>query len=383
MTKIGGAKMREFGITQERALESYRPRLVRLCARLTGSTEWAEELAQETMIEAWRNWHKLERGEVSFAWLARIAQFVVRRGWRRRDRQRRREQELSDVETELLAAPELGSLEHEELLALLDRALAKLPEKTRVLLQRSYLDGQSLQEIAERDDITPANAAVRLWRGRSALQSVVQTHFQEEALAYGLVDKQETLWRETPIWCGNCGQRRLVIHRSAEQVVFRCPECHPCTDPNGHLVFLRSAPPEGALPGHRVLLRRLSKHIADAYLPAVEAGTTLCPHCQIPVPLERYTPLTTYTTLRDRYGIVARCSVCCQPFFGATLGRLYMAHPEVQHFWSQHNRIRRLTEQDITFSGIPAIRIPFESKLSSAQLSVIVRRDNFQLLRVE
>ena len=84
--------MATIGYTQERALESFRPRLVRLCARLSSSGEWAEELAQETMIEAWRNWHKLECAEVSFAWLARIAQFVVRRWQRKQARNFKREQ---------------------------------------------------------------------------------------------------------------------------------------------------------------------------------------------------------------------------------------------------------------------------------------------------
>ena len=191
--------MRELEITQERALESYRPRLVRLCARLSGSGEWAEELAQETMIEAWRNWHKLERGEVSFAWLARIAQFIVRRWYRRRDRLFRREQPLGELELELLARDEPERLEHSELLVLLDRALGKLPERTRTLLRRNYFEEQSLQEIAECDKITAANAAVRLWRGRTALQEVLRTHFPDEALAYGLMSPEQSQWRQTTI----------------------------------------------------------------------------------------------------------------------------------------------------------------------------------------
>nr|WP_309697084.1 RNA polymerase sigma factor [Armatimonas sp.] len=174
--------MQELGITQEKALESYRPRLVRLCARLSGSGEWAEELAQETLIEAWRNWHKLERGEVAFAWLARIAQFIVRRWQRKQARHFRREQSLTELDLELLSYEELGGLEQEEVLHLLDRALGKLPERTRTLLRRSYLEDQSLQEIADRDRITTANAAVRLWRGRAALTKVIQTHFHDDAL---------------------------------------------------------------------------------------------------------------------------------------------------------------------------------------------------------
>jgi DNA-directed RNA polymerase specialized sigma24 family protein len=40
-------------------LAEERTRLVRLCARLTGSSGVAEDLAQETLLEAWRNQQKL------------------------------------------------------------------------------------------------------------------------------------------------------------------------------------------------------------------------------------------------------------------------------------------------------------------------------------
>lgn len=375
--------MRTHGITLERALESYRPRVVRLCARLSGSSEGAEELAQETLIEAWRNRHKLERGEVSFAWLSRIAQFVVRRWFRQRDRAWRREQPFTEVEAETLYSEDTGTLERDELAVLLDRALTKLPERTRTLLHRSYWEGQSLQELAERERITPANAAVRLWRGRTALQQAVRTHFPEEARAYGLVSAEQSDWQETPIWCANCAQHRLLVHRGEGEVTYRCPQCHPDARLNSHLVFLRGELPTGPLPGHRVLLRRLTKQLSGAYLPAVSGGQSFCHGCHCALIISSYTPLSAYPTLRDRYGLMFWCEHCQKYVFAATLGRFYMGLPEVQQFWSRYPRLRRKTEEDVVVGGLPAIRIPFESALDSSRLDILVRRDNFQLLRVE
>jgi DNA-directed RNA polymerase specialized sigma24 family protein len=40
------------------ALHAERARLVHLCAYLTGNGEAAEDLAQETLVEAWRHSHK-------------------------------------------------------------------------------------------------------------------------------------------------------------------------------------------------------------------------------------------------------------------------------------------------------------------------------------
>ena len=99
--------------------------------------------------------------------------------------------------------------------------------------------------------------------------------------------------------------------------------------------------------------------------------------------IEHYTPLSKYPTLRDRYGLHGMCESCQQFAFGATLGRLYMAHPEVQQFWSHNPRLRRHTEVDVTYGNAPAIAITFESVPTSAKLSVVVRRDSFALLGIE
>jgi len=63
-------------------------RLVRLCARLTGDAQAAEDLAQDTLVEAWRQCHKLREPAGGDAWLSAIARNVCLR-WtaaRRRDR---------------------------------------------------------------------------------------------------------------------------------------------------------------------------------------------------------------------------------------------------------------------------------------------------------
>jgi len=63
-------------------------RLVRLCARLTGDAQAAEDLAQDTLVEAWRQRHKLREPAGGDAWLSAIARNVCLR-WtaaRRRDR---------------------------------------------------------------------------------------------------------------------------------------------------------------------------------------------------------------------------------------------------------------------------------------------------------
>ncbi len=56
-------------------LSAERTRLIKLCAHLTGNPDGAEDLAQETLLEAWRNRHKLQqtdKQEGCSRWLAAI-----------------------------------------------------------------------------------------------------------------------------------------------------------------------------------------------------------------------------------------------------------------------------------------------------------------------
>jgi DNA-directed RNA polymerase specialized sigma24 family protein len=59
-----------------------RARLVRLCTRLTGNVDVAEDLAQETLFEAWRHSYKLREPEGRDRWLSAVARTVCRR-WAR------------------------------------------------------------------------------------------------------------------------------------------------------------------------------------------------------------------------------------------------------------------------------------------------------------
>jgi len=52
------ARRTEIALVEETLRREW-PRLVRLCARLSDDGQAAEDLAQETLVEAWRNLHKV------------------------------------------------------------------------------------------------------------------------------------------------------------------------------------------------------------------------------------------------------------------------------------------------------------------------------------
>jgi RNA polymerase sigma-70 factor (ECF subfamily) len=123
-------------------------RLVRLCARLSGDRQAAEDLAQDTLVEAWRQRHKLREPTGGEAWLSAIARNVCLR-WaaaRRRDREYTiapRPGEYAVVPGSVARVADTidvaGDLERVELATLVDEALALLPATTRAVLIERYM----------------------------------------------------------------------------------------------------------------------------------------------------------------------------------------------------------------------------------------------------
>jgi RNA polymerase sigma-70 factor (ECF subfamily) len=199
--------------------------LVGLCAAVSGDRAAAEDLAQETLLEAWRNRHKLRDPAGADRWLAAIARNVCRRWARTRGRDAGvvpvgGQEELPagfDVEVEL---------ERAELVDLLDRALALLPPTTRDVLVHRYVHDSPHAEIAARLGVSEDAVSMRLSRGKLVLRAALATQLRDEASAYGLVVAEDE-WRETRVWCSRCGERKLQLRRDDTFVAFRCPGCGP------------------------------------------------------------------------------------------------------------------------------------------------------------
>src|SRR4051812_6563138 len=166
--------------------ETHRRRVVRLCAALTGDRDGAEDLAQETLLEAWRNAHKLTDPRGADRWLAAVARNVCLRARHR---------------------PEVPVAEPPEL-AVEDRRVdlpAALPE---VLVLR-YLHDLSLREIAAELGISEDAVSMRLARAKQALREQLSA----------------AEWHRTQRWCIGCGAHRLLMRREDDAVAFRCPGC--------------------------------------------------------------------------------------------------------------------------------------------------------------
>jgi RNA polymerase sigma factor (sigma-70 family) len=369
------------------ALHAERARLVRLCACLTGNRDAAEDLAQETLLEAWRHAHKLHNPSGRDQWLAAIARNVCRRWSRARGRELDRHayepRDADAAESMDGPADEFDvevDLERHELAQLLDRALALLPPVTRQVLIESYVEESPQAEVAARLRLSEGAVAMRLHRGKLALRGVLATEFSQEAAAYGLLDEAAQEWRETRIWCSSCGQRRLMgaFNQRTGDLVLRCPAC-------SHSGFnlrqaARGEPLRGGKGHKSALFRRIAW--AEAYFrQALARGTIPCRRCGRPVPARMGMPHYVPPVMRHLRGMYIVCDGCgCAS--DVSLAGLALWSPAGRRFWRAHPRLRTLPEREVEVAGRAALVTSFESVANGARLDVVSARDTYEILSV-
>jgi RNA polymerase sigma factor (sigma-70 family) len=368
-------------------LPAERARLVRLCACLTGNRDAAEDLVQETLVEAWRHAHKLHDPNGRDRWLAAIARNVCRRWSRARGRElARRAYGSGDADA---AEPVDGladeldvevELERHELAQLLDRALALLPPVTRQILIESYVEESPQAEVAARLRLSEGAVAMRLHRGKLALRRVLATNLAPEAAAYGLIDEATQEWHETRIWCSSCGQRRYMgaFNQRTGDLVLRCPACRYS---GVNLSLAERGEPLRGGKGHRSVLFRLMA-CADRYFRyALAHGTIPCGTCGHPVPSRMGMPDYIPPAIRHLRGMYLSCDGCgCA--HDLTLAGLALWSPEGRRFWRAHPRLRTLPEREVEAAGRDALVTSFESVTDGARLDVVSAHDTYEILSV-
>jgi RNA polymerase sigma-70 factor (ECF subfamily) len=366
-----------------------RPRLVGLCAGLTGDPFAAEDLAQETLLEAWRHGSTLRDPTNLQAWLSGIARNVCLR-WHRAQGRERSHRAATDPEMpgkedqnndRFVDEDDVEiDLERKELIELLDRALGSLPAAPREALIAQYVWDLPLSEIAARAGISVPAATMRLQRAKLVLHRILTTTLRAEMAPY-LVNVTIAGWQETRLWCFVCGRRHLRGQVSDNgALLLTCPACFP--SPNGAL-FNTCREIWGQVKGYGRALSRTLDWMDTYYRLALPKQSVTCYMCGTDMSLRSPVPRAldgwgVYRVL----GLFHRCrscgAECSQPLAG-----LALASPAGRRFHQEHPRMRLLPDQEIEVDGYAAVVARFASLTSLDALDIIFSRESGRLLHVQ
>jgi RNA polymerase sigma-70 factor (ECF subfamily) len=142
------------------------PELLRVATRLAHGRGEAEDLVQETFLQAWRSFDDFAPGTNCRAWLYKILFLVSRSRWRKAGRVHL--VTLDDAPEAALAAestlPDFIGREH------VRAAFESLSEEHRLVLQLADVEGLRYREVAEALDIPIGTVMSRLNRARATLR---------------------------------------------------------------------------------------------------------------------------------------------------------------------------------------------------------------------
>ena len=159
--------------------------------RMTRDATMAEDLVQETLMRAYRLWHRFEQGTNVKAWLMRIQTNIFINRYRKRQKERavfdsRQVDDLLprlEVEERTYLPPEtrdefLKHLIGDEVL----KALDELPFEFRMTILLADMHDLSYKEIAEVLDCPVGTVMSRLHRARKLLQSRLLEYAAERGI---------------------------------------------------------------------------------------------------------------------------------------------------------------------------------------------------------
>jgi RNA polymerase sigma-70 factor, ECF subfamily len=134
----------------------------------------AEEVAQEALLRAYQKFHRLRNPAQFRPWLVRITFRLALDRWRSTRRRRLRETEwaLPDLRPAVPTAEEVASANAFQLR--LEKAMAELPEKSRLVLLLAAIEGHTLAEVSEILAVPIGTVKSRLFFARKQLAEKLQ-----------------------------------------------------------------------------------------------------------------------------------------------------------------------------------------------------------------
>jgi RNA polymerase sigma-70 factor (ECF subfamily) len=173
-----------------RLVDTYSSPIYRLGLRMLGNSQDAEDVLQNTFLNALTHLSSFEGRSSVATWLYRIAANEALMLIRKRRPEVSLEQESQEGEAESLedvkprVFADWSALPEDELLSsegkkLLDVAIEKMPDTLRIVFVLRDIEGLSIKETADVLDLTETNVKTRLVRARMQLRERLSIYYVE------------------------------------------------------------------------------------------------------------------------------------------------------------------------------------------------------------
>ncbi|HET9492982.1 MAG TPA: sigma-70 family RNA polymerase sigma factor [Chloroflexia bacterium] len=176
-------------------LKRFAPRLYRLALQISGNPDDAEDILQESFIQACNHLDSFEGRSGLSTWLHRIVLNAALMQLRKRGPLSQMPPEWEESRLLAVGGQQAGALgageapgDHvlshvlsQELHETIDRAILALPDALRAAIVLRDVEGLSTSEAAQALGITESAVKVRLHRARLALRQALTPYLQEQA----------------------------------------------------------------------------------------------------------------------------------------------------------------------------------------------------------
>ena len=153
----------------EERLAECGPLAYRVARGVLRNTADAEDVAQEALLRAYRQFDRLRDRSRFRAWLVRIAFRLALDRLRSGKRRELRDTLWSQPEQQLPTATAEDLAASNEFQARLENALAELPEKLRLVLSLAAMEGHTIEEIAGMLGVSTGTVKSRIFYARKQL----------------------------------------------------------------------------------------------------------------------------------------------------------------------------------------------------------------------
>jgi RNA polymerase sigma-70 factor (ECF subfamily) len=159
-------------------VEKYKDIVYSIAFKVLRNREDAEEMAQESIVKAFKSLHTF-KGDAKFStWLYRITYNNCISEVRKK--------KLKFVSTDDVQIPDepeemnLDGIPEENRAKYVKAALEKLPEDEYTLILLYYFEDKSVEEISEITRLSESNAKVKLFRARKKLHTILNEMLKED-----------------------------------------------------------------------------------------------------------------------------------------------------------------------------------------------------------